>query len=55
VAIESQTSAHKYEDIIVENQAKIHEDMVFDQDEKHLFVMTDKKVRFVFNQIVFLV
>ena len=44
VAIESQTSANKYDDVIVENQAKIHEDMVFDQDEKHLFVMTDKKI-----------
>jgi hypothetical protein len=29
--------------------------LLFDQDEKHLFVMTDKKVRFVFSQIVFLV
>ena len=34
-----------YEDIVVENRARIHEDMVFDMAEKHMFVMTNKKVR----------
>lgn len=44
VAIESQTLAHKYEDIVVEDRARIHEDMVFDQEEKHLFVLTNRKI-----------
>lgn len=47
VAIESQELAHMYEDLVIENGARIHEDMVFDMAEKYLFTITDKKVKYL--------
>lgn len=44
VAVESETLAHMYEDLVVEAGARIHEDMVFDMAEKHLIIMTNKQL-----------
>lgn len=44
VVVESQTSALEYGDIIVEEDSPVNQDLHFDSQLMHLYVMTEKKV-----------
>lgn len=43
--MESQTSALEYGDIIVEEGSPVNQDLHFDSQLMHLYVMTERKVR----------
>lgn len=51
VVVESGKSGSEYDDIVIDASSKVNSDMFFTPQKSHIYVMTEKKVIFIIQDI----